>query len=83
MLEKCRFWGEWDIGWQLDLPDIIAYPVVKDKQLIFKVKKVSYGKVYSERNLVNNHEIFKYIEHLSLLCIYYNVMIKNCILIYM
>ncbi|XP_014674950.1 PREDICTED: vacuolar protein sorting-associated protein 13A-like [Priapulus caudatus] len=39
LLEKCRFWGTWDIDWFVNLEDIIDISgIVKDK-LIFKVKQ--------------------------------------------
>ncbi|KAG1650405.1 Vacuolar protein sorting-associated protein 13C [Nymphon striatum] len=39
LLERCKFWGGWDIEWQLRIDDIMSVPHISDKKLIFKVKK--------------------------------------------
>ncbi len=41
MLEKCRFWSDWDVEWEVMLSDIVATPVVSKKRLLFKVRMVS------------------------------------------
>ncbi len=39
-LEKCRWWGDWDIEWDVLLEDIIGVPAVQGTRMIFKVKQV-------------------------------------------
>ena len=40
LLEKQRFWGDWDVVWETPIEDILVIPVVTPGKLIFKVKKV-------------------------------------------
>ncbi|XP_064629495.1 intermembrane lipid transfer protein VPS13A-like isoform X5 [Lineus longissimus] len=39
LLEKCKFWGDWDIEMNEKLDNIIGIPAVLDAKLVFKVKK--------------------------------------------
>ncbi|CAH1799951.1 unnamed protein product [Owenia fusiformis] len=39
LLERCRFWGDWDIEYEVLLDDIVATPAIVDNKLVFKVKK--------------------------------------------
>ena len=41
MLEKCRFWSDWDVEWEVLLSEIIAPPAVSKNRLLFKVRTVS------------------------------------------
>lgn len=40
LLERCRFWGGWDIEWELRIDDIMSVPHIVKNKLIFKIKKV-------------------------------------------
>ena len=41
LLEKCRFWGDWDVEFDILLSDIMAVPAIVDNdKLVFKVKRV-------------------------------------------
>ena len=40
LLERCRFWGSWDVEWSIDVDAILGVPAVHDGKLIFKVKQV-------------------------------------------
>lgn len=40
LLERCRFWGGWDVEWSIDVDAILGVPAIHDGKLIFKVKQV-------------------------------------------
>ncbi|XP_055887721.1 intermembrane lipid transfer protein VPS13A-like isoform X3 [Biomphalaria glabrata] len=42
-LEKCRFWGGWDVDWKVSLDRILGVPAIKDEKLIFKIKEDDSG----------------------------------------
>ncbi|CAN8018523.1 unnamed protein product [Ixodes persulcatus] len=39
LLEKCRFWGGWDIQWSVRLEDILSVPTVSGNSLVIKVRQ--------------------------------------------
>ncbi|XP_025099873.1 vacuolar protein sorting-associated protein 13A-like isoform X2 [Pomacea canaliculata] len=43
MLERCRFWGGWDVEWSIDVDAILGVPAIHDGKLIFKVKQDESG----------------------------------------
>ncbi|BFZ09736.1 hypothetical protein BsWGS_12775 [Bradybaena similaris] len=43
LLEKCRFWGGWDVDWQITIESILGAPVIIDNKLIFRVKEDDSG----------------------------------------
>ncbi|UYV63298.1 hypothetical protein LAZ67_2003686 [Cordylochernes scorpioides] len=47
LLEKCRFWGGWDIQWAVRVDDIISIPVVADQRLIITVRQVVNLYIYN------------------------------------
>ncbi|KAH9508945.1 hypothetical protein Btru_048361 [Bulinus truncatus] len=42
-LEKCRFWGGWDVDWKVSLDRILGVPAIKDDKMIFKIKEDDSG----------------------------------------
>ena len=39
-LEKCKWWGDWDVEFDVLLDDIIGVPAIHGNRMAFKVKKV-------------------------------------------
>lgn len=39
-VNKCRFWGSWEMEWCLDMDDIVSVPQVTSNELIFNVRQV-------------------------------------------
>ncbi|XP_022244299.1 vacuolar protein sorting-associated protein 13C-like [Limulus polyphemus] len=39
LLEKCRFWGGWDVEWVVNLDNILSVPVVQGYHLVIKVRQ--------------------------------------------
>lgn len=39
LLEKCRFWGGWDIEWVVRVDDIMSVPVLARKKLVIKIRQ--------------------------------------------
>lgn len=39
-LEKRKFWGDWDIEWEVALDQLVGVPGLEDNKLIVSVKKV-------------------------------------------
>ncbi|CAL1544729.1 unnamed protein product [Lymnaea stagnalis] len=43
LLEKCRFWGSWDVDWKVSIDRILGVPAIKDDKMIFKIKEDDSG----------------------------------------
>ncbi|KAL8570903.1 hypothetical protein ACOMHN_023576 [Nucella lapillus] len=43
LLERCRFWGSWDVEWIIDVDAILGVPAIADGKLIFRVKQDESG----------------------------------------
>ncbi|XP_023212694.1 uncharacterized protein LOC111615524, partial [Centruroides sculpturatus] len=39
LLEKCRFWGGWDIEWVVRIDDIMSVPILSGKKLVIKIRQ--------------------------------------------
>ncbi|XP_067142942.1 intermembrane lipid transfer protein VPS13A-like isoform X2 [Centruroides vittatus] len=39
LLEKCRFWGGWDIEWVVRVDDIMSVPILSGKKLVIKIRQ--------------------------------------------
>ncbi|KAK7492082.1 hypothetical protein BaRGS_00016746 [Batillaria attramentaria] len=43
LLERCRFWGNWDVEWMIDVDAVLGIPAIHEGKLIFKVKQDESG----------------------------------------
>lgn len=43
LLERCRWWGNWDVEWVIDIDAVLGVPAVHENKLVFKVKQDDSG----------------------------------------
>ncbi|GFO42662.1 vacuolar protein sorting-associated protein 13c [Plakobranchus ocellatus] len=43
LLEKCRFWGGWDVEWKITIESILGVPAILDHKMTFRIKEDDSG----------------------------------------
>uniref|UniRef100_T1J6X9 Large ribosomal subunit protein uL13 n=1 Tax=Strigamia maritima TaxID=126957 RepID=T1J6X9_STRMM len=80
-LKKCRFWGGWDVEWNVRIDDIMSVPQVLDKQLTIKVRQDEAFNLYSgdERYIESDDkDVLKWLRDKTEKVLLYNMADKPC-----